>query len=157
MPLTKAALDAELVDRCGGLLAFVGLPTVANGTNPATIGPIREGLASLGLTLADFAAVADADLAAVTTTSIPQLVDVAEYRLLQNILGWLTKVDQTIGMGSQSLGQVRRDLLQSLKSMQESLRVQYGYGLGTPSGGSVDLGFAQTDPCQTERLYPWWN
>jgi hypothetical protein len=157
MALTKAALDAELVDRCGGLLAFVGRSTVPDGTNPATIGPIREGLASLGIGLASFGAVLDSDLLPVASTDIAQLVDVAEYRLLQNILGWLTKVDQTIGMGSQSLGQVRRDLLQTLKSMQESLRVQYGYGLGTPSGGAVDLGFAQTDPCQTERLYPWWN
>jgi hypothetical protein len=154
MSLTKADLDAELVDRAGGLLAFVGRSVDVTGANPATVGPLREGLASLGLGTASFGAIADADLAAVAPANVQQLIDVAEYRLLQNVLGWLTKVDQSIGMGSQSLGQVRRDLLQTLRSLSDTLRAQYGYGLGTLAGGSVDLGFAQTDPCQTERLSP---
>jgi hypothetical protein len=137
---TKADLDAELVARWGGQLANVGRSVVVDGTNPDTIGAIRDGLASLGLGVAAFAAVADADLASVPVADIPQLLDVAEYRLLQNIIGWSTEVTQSIGMGSQNLGDLRKDLIGLLKMKYDNLRSRYGLGAATVTRRCVDVG-----------------
>jgi hypothetical protein len=137
---TKADLDAELVARWGGQLANVGRSVVVDGTNPDTIGAIRDGLASLGLGVASFGAVADADLASVPVADIPQLLDVAEYRLLQNIIGWSTEVTQSIGMGSQNLSDLRKDLIGLLKMKYDNLRSRYGLGAATVTRRCVDVG-----------------
>lgn len=153
MSLTKSQADAELIDRTSGLLAIVGKSVVVDGTNPDTVGALREGLASLGLGVATFGAVADADLAAVPTSDYPQLFDVAELRLLRNIRGSLTLVDQKISLGEQKLGQVRDGLNAAITDLEAKLKCTYGIGAGTVSGGAVDLGFAQTDPCDSTPLW----
>lgn len=152
---TKAQADVELVDRCGGILASAGRSTVTDGTNPNTVGPLREALASLGYSVASFGAVTDADLSAVADSQIPQLLDVAELRLLRNAWGWYSKVDQRISLGQQALGQIRSGLQATILELAERCRRVYGYGHGTIAGGAVDLGFAQVDPDQDTPLDLW--
>lgn len=151
---TKAQADAELVDRCGGILGAAGRSVATDGTNPQTVGPLRESLLVLGYQTASFGAVTDADLAQVPTAVTAQLLDVAELRLLRNALQWYTKVDQRISLGEQKKGQLRTDLMLSIKELEARCKALYGYGLGSVVGGAVDLGFASTDPCEPEPLWP---
>lgn len=153
MSLTKAQADTELVDRAGGLLTFVGKSTLVDGTNPDTVGALRDALASLGRSVATFGVVTDSDLSGVSSTDYDQLFDVAELRLLRNIRGSLTAVDQRISLGEQKLGQVRDGLNQAINDLEARVKAQYGVGLGTVAAGTVDLGFAQTEPWDTEQLW----
>lgn len=153
---TKAQADAELVDRCGGILSAAGRSVAVDGTNPQTVGPLRESLAVLGYQTASFGAVTDADLAQSPNAGVPQLLDVAELRLLRNALGWYTKVDQQVGQDAKRLSQLRTDLLASIKDVEARCKALYGYGLGSVVGGAVDLGFDSTDPCEPEPLWPGW-
>lgn len=147
--VTRAQADAELVERAGGLLTFVGKPTTGSPL-AATTGPLREGLGSLGLNVASYASVTDGDLAGVSAADLGQLFDVAELRLLRNIRGSMTKVDQKVSLGEKKLGQVRDGLYMAITDLEAKLKATYGIGLGTVVGGAVDLGFAQTECWETE-------
>lgn len=155
--LTRAVADVELVDRAGAYLALAGWSVAVDGSNPATVGPLRFGLASLGRATASASAVADADLAGVASGDWDQLYDLAELRLKRNLLAKLGTMlfDQTMGDKSQSLGQVRDTLQAEVADLEARVKALYGHGLGRASAGSLDLGFAQTDPCLTEPLWPW--
>lgn len=153
MAITKAQADVELVDRAGGLLSFAGRSVLVDGTNPDTVGALRAGLASLDLTPAVAGTVTDVDLAQVDSADLDQLYDVAELRLKRNLLGWMTLCDQKISLGEQKLSQVRDSLLLAIKDLEAQVKDCYGIGGGRVSGGAVDLGFAQTDPCDTTSLW----
>lgn len=155
MPITNADLDAELVDRCGTLLVLVGKDgTTVSGTNPAFRGAKLEGLRSLGRVPASSGSVSDADLAAVADALVPQLFDIAELRLLRNVFGNLTLVDQHVSLAGKNFGQIRDGLTARIAELATFCRQAYGYGLAAPTGGTMDLGFAQTEPCASEPLYP---
>lgn len=157
--LTKAAADAELVERAGAYLTLAGWSVAVDGTNPSTVGPLRFGLASLDVATAAVGVVVDADLTGVGSTDCDQLYDLAELRLKRNLLSKLGTMlfDQTVGEKSQSLSQARDTLQAEIDALESRVKALYGHGLGKISAGSIDLGFATTDPCQTQRLYPYWN
>jgi hypothetical protein len=154
--LTKAA---ELVERAGAYLALAGWSVAVDGSNPNTVGPLRFGLASLDVATAAAGVVADADLSGVGSGDLDQLYDLAELRLKRNLLSKLGTMlfDQAVGEKSQSLSQARDTLQTEIDALQERVKMLYGHGLGRISAGSIDLGFATTDPWQTERLWPYWN
>lgn len=143
MPLTRAQVDAELADRGGEWITLAGL------TAPdAFDSPIAYGLRQLRLSPADPTAPADADLAGVLPDQEDRLLDSAEVRLLENCLAGLGKslYDQKVGAAARSLGQVRASLEKLLARRWEMLRTRYGIGLGTITGGTIDLDFAEGFP-----------
>jgi hypothetical protein len=154
MPITKADADAELVNRNAGYLAAAGWSVAVDGTNPKTVGPVRTGLASLSIATATVGTVVDADLVTVTAAQLDQFYDVADLRLKRDLLGNLVAVDQVAGPIEQKLSQIRGGLAEAIEMLEARVRRDYGVGAGRITAGWVDLGFAQTDPCQTDPLWP---
>lgn len=150
---TRANLEAELVDRCGALLTLVGKDgTTVNGTNASLTGPLREGLGSLGLSPVAFNAVTDADLVAVTSDQLAQLLDTAELRILLNVDSAYLHVDSQVDRDSQKLGQIREGLKLRIADLRKTLKDTYGVGLGTLSFGSIAFDFAEADEADSQEL-----
>ena len=127
MPLTVAAIEAELLILVGPYLRRVGLDgTTADGTNVALRGPIRRAVLTLGLTTAGPVAVVDADVAAVAGFALEKLLDVAELKALEMCWGNWPEVDQSAEGTSQSLSQLADRLERRIKSLMERTVKPYG-------------------------------
>lgn len=157
MPVTVAAVEAELLSRVGPWLSVAGLDaTTADGTNAALRGPIRWAVGRLGLETADAIDVADADLAYISRGTYETLLYLAEYFALESAWGNYTKVDQSLGSESQSLSQ-RRD---ALKGRLEWLRRQLGPLVdpaavpGPPAHGLIEAGRCYPG-ANRPRMLPW--
>lgn len=129
-------------------MAFVNLDgTTVDGTNGDLSDPIRTGLGSLGVACADPTSPADADLAALATADLDQLLDVAEYRCLQSVLGNLDEVNEQAGTDRKDFGQFAAALQVTIAALLTSLQQTYGVGLMAPSIGTLDYNFAESgDP-----------
>lgn len=149
MPLTRANVETILIARCGRLLTLSGLNgTTQDGTNVALADPIRQGLSSVSIVTATLGIVADDDLAMVDSTTIDEMLDVAELRALESCLGNLDQPDQMADTNNEQwLGRLRDSIEKTVARKQALLQKQYGVGLGSLSTGVLDLGFAETiDP-----------
>jgi hypothetical protein len=155
--LTKAAADAELVDRAGAYLALARWSTATDGTNPATVGPLRFGLAVMGRAPTAAGAIVDADLSGVASSDFDRVYDLAELRLKRNLLSKLNTMlrNETIGDKSQELGGTIDQLQREVTDLEARVKMLYGHGLGKISAGNIDLGFATTDPNQTTPIWPY--
>ena len=142
MAATVAQVKSVVMGRAGRQLALVGLGDADLDD------PIRSALGSLGLAPAGLAPVADADLAAVGPAMLAALVDLAELRALESVLGNWTEPDQVADTdNSQALGKLRDSLEKTVA--RKRLQVERAYGIGLPelAAGVLDLGFAETvDP-----------
>jgi hypothetical protein len=141
MGLTRAAAEAILVGRCGKILALAGLDgTTVDGTNPDLADPIRSGLASLGLATATVGAVVDADLAAIASETLDQLLDVAEVRALESALGNLDQPDQEASLNNyQYLGRLRDSIEKTVARKRTQAVQKYNFGQGAVSSGTVAI------------------
>lgn len=144
-PPTRAAFEAILVARCGRAMVAAHLDgTTTDGTNAALADPLAYGIRRAGGSVASFGAPGDADVQTVATGDLDMLADVAEYRLLNTILG--NVLDQV----TLSAGNLRRALSDQAKSLQArvdrkaaDVKAQYGLGAATLAGGVNTLDFVQ--------------
>jgi hypothetical protein len=146
MALTSANFDQLLINRLAVKLAYAGLDsTTVDGTNPSLADGRVDAFRSLGLTPASVMNLVDADLAGVADASIPQLLDVAELRTLENILGNRASPDQMADTDNQQWhGKFYDSLEKTVERKRKQVERQYGYGLSTLTPGVFDLGFAET-------------
>lgn len=152
MVLTRADVEAELVDRHGAALTLVGKDgSTVDGSNADLNGAIREGLLSLGIFPAAFVVV-DSDLAAVSAEDSPQLFDVASLRVLRNVLSSYTEVDSDVDRDRQKLNQVREGLIVQIATLGAEIRSRYGVGLGVASVGLFARDFAEADECSASEF-----
>jgi hypothetical protein len=128
-------------------LAYAGLDGVTvDGTNQSLNDPIAAGLASLGVAAAGLA-VADPDLLAVDSIAARQLLDVAELRALESILGNKASPDQRALNSYLYEGRFYAQLQKTIAYKNSQVEREYGIGVPTVSAGVLDLGFAATtDP-----------
>jgi hypothetical protein len=148
MAFTLAQFQKVLQRRCKAKMVYAGLDGVtADTVNLDLADPLREGLASLGLGVADLAQVTDADLLPVGPIDASQLLDVAELRALESILGNRASPDQK-AIDSQLLhGRFYAQLERTTARKRLQVERQYGIGVATISAGVLDLGLAATiDP-----------
>lgn len=146
MTITRTQVERILIKRCGLLMTAAGLDGVTiNGTNADLDDPIGVALRASGLSVADISAVSDSDLASVSSDLIDQVLDIAEYRALQNIEGNLDQVDITIGPRSESLNQLATQIKPKIERLQMRISRLYGLGLGALNAGVIALDFAETD------------
>jgi hypothetical protein len=150
MPVLVADVQAALSGRCGGLVASAGLD--GSAASLAWLEPIAASARELNVTLASPLTVVDADLAAVAANQVSQLLDVAELRALESALGNYARVSQTVGLGSQSLGEVRVGLEAAITRKAQYVARRYGIGRGSLSLGTVNLGF--NEPIGPWEFYP---
>lgn len=137
MPLTRAVVEAELIDRCGARLARVQKDaTTANGSNASLAGPIADALRALGYEPGS--PVADADLEAVPAKQHARLLDTAEYFTLWRILNNWAEVDYTNGATASSMSQFADQVREALTLLEARMLKQYGplgvSALGAASG-----------------------
>ncbi|MDD2921469.1 MAG: hypothetical protein PHQ36_04215 [Anaerolineales bacterium] len=139
MTLTCAQVETVLVSRCKKRMAFVEFAITTNGNNADLNDPICNALQVIGITPANIASVADSDLE--TVTDAAKLCDLAEVRLLENILGNSDKVTLQAASGTEHFSNFNDALEKIIARKQKELQSKYGIGLGSLSPGKVSLSF----------------
>jgi hypothetical protein len=114
MALTTASAVVILSDRVGDLMTFVGKTADASGMGTALSWACRK----QGVTVDDFATVTDSEVSAVDDAD--DFLDLAEYRLLADVLGNLDMVDVTAGPRSEKLSQVAAYIKQRMDKLEAS-------------------------------------
>ena len=145
MTITRANAEAILIKRSGKKMTFAGLDgTTVNGTNPDLNDPIGNALLGMGFSPTSIVLIADADLSGITDTDLNEFFDRAQYRLLKNIAGNLDVVDIQVGPRRENLSQIHEQIEKEIKALETSLAKQYGVGLGSLSGGVIELDFQES-------------
>lgn len=139
---TVASLSRILAGRCGAAITAASLDGRAE--SDVWLDPLASAARALGYDLADSTTIDDADVAGLDADGVEAILAVAEVRALETALANYTKVDQTVALGSQKLGQYRTDLEALIARKSADLMRTYGIGVGTLASGTVDLGFAET-------------
>lgn len=141
MALTRIQAEKTLLARAGKRMAFVEMDsTTIDGTNPDVVDPISTALMAMDITPADISNPVDSDL---ETVSIPEFLDRAELRLLENILGNADAVDISEGPRSESFGQFVSALETAIARKQDKIDAEYGGSLGSLSAGKITLNFTK--------------
>lgn len=144
MTVTRANIESVLIRRVGRLLTAAGLDgTTINGTNADLNDPISSALRVLNYTVSSIASVTDTDLLPVTDAHINYLLDVAELRTLESILGNLDLVDIRVGPRSESLSQLADQVQKAIERKTRHITRMYGVGLGGLVAGKIALSFQQ--------------
>ncbi len=139
MTLTRAQVESVLVSRCKKRMEFVEFVITANGNNADLNDPICNALQIMGINPANIAGVADSDL--VTVIDAAKLCDLAEVRLLENILGNSDKVTLQAASGTEHFSNFNDALEKIIARKQKELQSKYGIGLGSLSSGKLSLAF----------------
>jgi hypothetical protein len=146
--ITRLPVEMELIDRDSALLLLCGKSTIADGSNRFLGGAIGFSLSKLGVTPAIPGTVTDADLANLPNSQFFLLCDLADYRLLKNLLTNFAQPDQTSGNTKVNLNR----MLERFHKQMLELEKQYAAYLGTNkarlSPGSIRVG-------PTPRVQPW--
>jgi hypothetical protein len=139
MSITRAQVESVLVSRCKKRMAFVEFAITTSGSNADLNDPICNALQIMGINPANIASVADGDL--VTVTDAAKLCDLAEVRLLENILGNSDKVTLQAASGTEHFSNFNETLEKVIARKQKELQSKYGIGLGSLSSGKLSLAF----------------
>lgn len=137
--MSKALIDTQLVDRMPDLLSYLGMSIVIDGTNPNTVGPIGWAFQRIGLTPISGMIPSDADLALVTAKQYYDLLDLAEYRLLQNCSNRFTKVRTQVGANSLYYSDLGDRLQRRIAELEADLKSRNLIGLAPLIGGTIGL------------------
>lgn len=130
MAITRAQAEKLLIRRLGNLLTAADLDGVTNdGENDDLADPIAYAARQCALTVADVTAPTDAELSALDVADSDKLLDLAELRALENILGNYDGVDISVGPRRESLGQLRDGLLKRIAAKRTDILVAYGVGM----------------------------
>lgn len=146
MGVLVADLQKVLSGLCGGLLTAAGLD--GSATSAAWLYPLATSATALGISLANGLTVVDDDLAGVTQNQLPQFVEVAELRALENALENYTLVTMKLSLQEQDLDQIRAGLEKAIVRKAAYVKERYGVGRGSLTAGVVNLGFQ-------EPFCPW--
>jgi hypothetical protein len=160
MPLTVAALEAELLVELGPYLTVTGLDgSTSDGSNLALRGAIRRAVRHLGKTTADPIAVTDSDLESVSGWDVEKLIDVAKLRAFEVCWGNWPKVDFSAGGNSQSLSQLADRLKDWIEFLTERVEKPYGPDVSVIPGASArgKIAAGSCIPAGHEVPYCWPN
>ncbi|MBI5954371.1 MAG: hypothetical protein HY865_22165 [Chloroflexi bacterium] len=139
MALTRAQVESILVSRCKKRMVFVEFAITTNGSNADLNDPICTALQVMGINPANIASVADSDLA--TVTDAAKLCDLAEVRLLENILGNSDKVTLQAASGTEHFSNANDALEKMIARKQAEVQKKYGVGLGSLQSGKLSMSF----------------
>jgi len=143
MTITRTQAAVVLTARCAPMMEMAGMTTVPVGSNADLNDPLQWSVIELGGTVADIAAVTDADLATVASDDERYILDVAELRLLDNILSNLTLVDLSEGPHAEKFSQLTERLEKRRDRLAEQLEAVIGLGAASLTAGLLVLDFAE--------------
>src|SRR5215469_7613859 len=122
MTITRAQCEVILTRRRGLVMTRIGLDgTTTSGANLDLGDPIAFAIRQLGYGVTDPTNPADADLAPVDQTTIDELLDVAEWRVLLSCLGNAARVTQQGGTDKIDYTDLITELRQQFKDLTDSL------------------------------------
>ena len=139
MTITRANCEVILVKRLKVLMEAAELAVTFAGLNDDLSDPLAWAMRMIGETTDDPTTTTDAELSGVAVASYDDLINLAEYRTLQNILGNLDLVDINAGPRAEKLSQLADQVRQMLKAW-ESLVVGFTTAVST---GYLSLDFAE--------------
>ena len=143
MAVTRANVETVLVARLGPLMTKAGMDgTTADGTNTDLADPIAWGLRQAGYSVADITNPTTAEVA-LALDDIDEVVDLAELRTLENILGNLDDVDTAVGPRDEKLSQLAAQVQELIALKQASNEGLYGHGAPLLDTGTLTYEFAE--------------
>lgn len=142
--LTVIKAEARLVRRRKKWLAAVGMDTSVGGGNLDVQDALIGAMEWLGAGLGDPGRVTDEDLAFVYAADRPTLLDIADLKLMEAILGNADEVTSSDNQRKKSASDFAKWVQAEIKAKRADLKSRYGYGLGKLTPGSIGLGFAAT-------------
>lgn len=138
MAITRANCEVILVRRLKVLMEAAELAVTFAGLNADLDDPLAWAVRRVGGSTADISTATDAELAAVDVDDHDDLIDLAEYRVLRNVLGNLDLVDISAGPRAEKLSQ----LANQVRAMLEA-RESFVASFVTPlTAGYLSLDFA---------------
>ena len=142
MTLTRANIEAILVQRCGAYMAAAGMVVTIAGSNANLNDPIGYAIRMCDGTVTSFVSVADADVATVLAADYDKLLDIAELRTLDSVATNLDDVDITAGQRSEKFNQLALNLQAIME--RKAAKIEKLYGIGSPliGTGAIVLDFA---------------
>jgi len=143
--ITRANVEVVLCKRLGPLLTAAGMATTCVGSNADLNDPIGWAIRQADYTVASIALVADADLVGVASDDYDQVLDLAEYRMLETIQGNLDDVDVQVGPRREALSQLADQVQQKLERLEARIGRLYGVGLASLEAGYLTMNFAEHD------------
>ncbi|MBK8467734.1 MAG: hypothetical protein IPL32_18120 [Chloracidobacterium sp.] len=139
MALTRAQIESVLLSRCKRRMELVGFNIVASGNNTDLNDPISTALQLVGITPTNIACVVDGDLATITDHS--KLIDLAEIRLLENILGNFDLVTLQAASGTEHFSDGANALEKIIARKHAEIEKKYGIGAGLTVSGKRKFNF----------------
>lgn len=118
--------------RCKKRMEFVGMAVTLDGSNADLNDPIATALMQMDVTPANITNIADSDLA--TVIDFLKLCDLAELRLLENILGNSDKVTLQAASGTEHFSNANDALEKIITRKQADIQKKYGVGSITTAG-----------------------
>lgn len=147
MSYTRANVEAALVSRAKKKMELIGFAITTTGVNADLDDPLFSSLVKMGFTPAG-AAVADVDVAALSTSQYTEYVDRAEVQLLENLLNNINFNDIQVGPRKLSLNQIAEQLQKAIDAKQKKLAAAYGDGVPALGKGIIKLSTqARTEDC----------
>lgn len=149
---TRAQIEGELVTLATTALVESGIsadPSADASPRAYFGGPLRSGLASLGITPADPFAIVDSDLSGIASADLPQLIAVAEVEALELALARLasTMIDVRTKDLEHKRSQYRDTLAALIKGKRDRLNATFGLSVCRPEAGVWDLDFQEPGDC----------
>jgi len=141
--MNRAQVEQILIKRCGKQMVAADLNgTTYDGTNVDLNDPIGYAIRQCGGTVADVTTVTATDVAFISADDHDKFLDIAELRLLENILGNLDDVDITVGPVSEKLSQLSESIAKRVTRLQAKIEKEHGIGGATMEAGMITLDFA---------------
>jgi len=152
---TRNDVEFVLLKRAGKMLTLLELDGTTIGGNADLVDPINYALRQLEYPTTTISSVTLADVAAVTSAELDELLDRAELRLLENLRVNCDLVDISVGTRFEYLGQARVTIDKAIADQRKKVSEMWGDVVGENSSGAlrpglIQLSFAEQDNDSTE-------
>lgn len=137
MALTRQQVEQLLVKRVGPAMVRADMISTANGENDDLDDPISWSLRENGYSVTSPLEPVDADIANVVEADYDQFLDLAEWRLVQNIIGNLDDTDERLGPSGQWASQFAKQMERYNARLESRLLKLYGWGLASLTTGTL--------------------
>ena len=141
MTITLTQVETLLLKRAAGRMQDAGMDFSTVPNNVDLVDPIVFALLCIDIIPADPTTLTDSDVSGVADTDLSKLLDLAEMRLLENIVGNLALVDITVGPRKEALNQLVDQAEKAIARLSNRIASMYGFGVGSLNAGTVSLDF----------------